>query len=387
MTILPMNSPSLPKIENTRSLIASFRSSSSMITIKGKALINFSSNDYLGLSTHPSLIANANRYLHAYGTSNSSSRLVSGNNAPYTQIEESLSSFMEREETLVFSSGYQANLSILPSLTDRHSLILLDRLSHRSLIEGAKSSLGKMIRFDHKDYQGLEEILKKNTLSNSSSISSIWIVSDTLFSMDGDFADLSQLKYLCQKYKAHLYLDEAHAIGIFGKSGKGLSHGIKADIILGTFGKAFGSFGAFASCSKAIKDHLINTCPGLIYTTALPPSILGSIQAAIDLMPSLDQERRYLLQQADTLRSHLKKRGWNSGGSASHIIPLILKEEEKATQLAEALMQKGIYLYPMRPPSVPHHSSRLRISLSSSHSQEQIDYLMSALNDLEEFIL
>lgn len=376
--------PSFPLEKKTqRSLICSRRLSPTKIEINQKELINFSSNDYLGLSFHPSLIQAATSYLTSYGTSNSSSRLVSGNNL-YEPIEKELSSFVEKEECLIFSSGYQANLSLLPILTDRKSLILVDKLSHRSLIEGAKNSKAQMIRFLHKDYVGLEKILFR--LTSHQSFSSIWIVSDTLFSMEGDLADLDFLEKLSKTFHAHLYLDDAHGFGLYGKEGRGLAHKIEASIILSTFGKAFGSFGAFVSCNHAIKQQIINTCPGLIYSTALPPSVLGSIHAALCLMPSLDKERKTLQKNASFIRSCLANRGWNIGLTTTHIIPIILEKEEKTEKLSKGLMENGLYLYPMRPPTVPVNSSRLRISLSSAHTQEEIELFLSSLAKMENFL-
>lgn len=348
----------------------------------GKELINFASNDYLGLSQHPALIAKAQEYMARYGAGTTASRLVTGNNPAYSVIEGRLARGKGCEAALIMNSGYQANLTTLAALADKDVvgkpvIVLLDRLSHNSLLQGAQLSGARMIRFHHNDMQHLESLLQQHSTQDTHVI----IVTETVFGMDGDRADLPMLIALKEKYGAMLYVDEAHATGLFGTDGYGLAaaHKGKIDIVMGTFGKALGSFGAYIACNRTLRDYLIQRCGGLIYSTALPPAVLGSIDAALDLLPTLNAKRNYVLEQAIRLRTALQKQGWNCGNSTTQIIPVILGSEQAATILADRLLENGILAPAIRPPTVPKGTSRLRLSLSAAHSKEDIDHLISVL--------
>ena len=352
----------------------------------GKDYINFASNDYLGLSQHPQLIARARECAEKFGTGSTASRLITGNHPLYEKIEAKLAKGKGTEAALVMSSGYQSNVMVLAALADSSVIgksvtILADRLSHNSLLQGGllASATGdtKLARFHHNDYAHLETLLQQQAEKNTQCI----IVTESVFGMDGDCADLGVLSVLAEKFGAMLYVDEAHATGLYGADGFGLcaNHKSRIDIAMGTFGKALGSFGAYIACSHAVRDYLVQRCGGLIYSTALPPAVLATIDAALDLLPTLDNERAFLVAQSSRLRQALQQQGWNCGNSTTHIIPIILGHEEAATELAEKLKQNGILVPAIRPPTVPRGTSRLRISLSAAHSKADINQLLSAI--------
>jgi 8-amino-7-oxononanoate synthase len=346
----------------------------------GKILINFSGNDYLGLSRHPLLIERARDYAARYGTGSTASRLVSGNHPAYAAIEEKLAQGKGYETVLVMGGGYQTNLTVLAALADAEALgkpvtVLADRLSHNSLLQGAILSGARLNRFQHNDYDHLETLLQKQNGAHTI------IVTESVFGMDGDCADLATLTVLAKRYDAMLYVDEAHATGLFGPNGFGLCAGQKGeiDIAMGTFGKALGSFGAYIACSKILRDYLIQRCGGLIYSTALPPQVLGAIDAALELLPQLDSERAYLQQQSARLHEALQVQGWNTGNSTTQIIPVILGGEQAATSLAGILYERGMLVPAIRPPTVPRGTSRLRLSLSAAHKAEDIDLIIAVM--------
>lgn len=348
---------------------------------QGRTLINFSANDYLGLAKHPQVQAAAIAYTQRYGTSATASRLVAGTFDIHTALETRLAEALGYEAALLFGTGYQCNLTVLSTLADRHSLILCDRLCHNSLLQGARHSGARLLRFPHNDLAALEAQLQA-ARKTSQAYNRIFIVSETVFSMDGDRADVARLQALSDRYNAILYLDDAHALGVLGQQGLGLTAHQNVDIVVGTFGKAFGAFGAFVASSRPVCDYLINHCPGLIYTTALPPSIIGSIDAALRLIPTLETERQHLHTQADTLRQGLQRLGYDTAQSASPIIPAIVGPNERALALSRSLEDHGFLAIAIRPPTVPEGTARLRFALSCHHTQDQIEQLLGTLGSL-----
>lgn len=346
-----------------------------------KPLINFSSNDYLGLSKHPALIAAAQDYTARYGTGATASRLVTGTYPIHQALEERFAAACGREAALLFNSGFQANATILPLLCDRQSLVLCDRLVHNSLIQGILASSARWIRYPHNDLDQLEQQLQR---AQAKSYNRIVIVTETVFSMDGDCSDVDRLVQLADQYDALLYLDDAHALGVMGKSGLGLAaHRPGIDLVIGTFGKAFGSFGAVVTCSKLLRDYLINCCPGFIYTTALPPAVIGAIDAALTLMPDLTAERQQLANQANQLRSKLQALGYETGDSASQIVPILLGEEERTLHLSQWLEDQGILATAIRPPTVAAGTARIRLALSCHHTENHLNHLLQQLQNWE----
>jgi 8-amino-7-oxononanoate synthase len=363
--------------QRLRSLQALTPADAVQVIKQGRRLLNFSSNDYLGLSKHPALIQAAQDYTAQYGTGATASRLVTGTYEIHRQLEEKLAIACGREAALLFNSGFQANFSILASLLDQRSLVLCDRLVHNSLLQGALASRARLIRYPHSDLNRLEAILQN---ANQQSYNRVVIVTETVFSMDGDRSDVDALVKLAQQYNAILYLDDAHAIGVLGKHGMGLAaYRPEVDLVVGTFGKAFGAFGAFVACSARLRDYLINCCPGFIYTTALPPAVIGAIDAALTLMPTLEADRAYLADLSNQLRSRLHGLHLATGASSSQIVPLQIGDEAKTLQLSRSLEEAGILAIAIRPPTVAAGTSRLRFALSSRHQLAHLDHLMDAI--------
>lgn len=347
--------------------------------------INFSSNDYLGLSRHKLLRSRAISYAQQYGMGAGGSRLVSGNIGIFTALEDKLARAVGKPASLILNSGYQANSAVLPALMDRSvlgidAIAFGDRLNHNSIWQGIKLSGAELHRYQHNNLTHLESMLEKSMDRKAAR----FIISETLFGMDGDRADIPGLIALAKKYDAFLYLDDAHAIGVFGKDGFGLASDYAGDVdcIMGTFGKAMGGFGAYIACSAVLRDYLINRCGGFMFATALPPMVVGAIDAAIELVPSLSIDRARLLSNAEYLRSALKPM-LDVGQSNTHIIPVLLGAEDQAKTMQRQLENLGILAVAIRPPTVPAGTSRLRLSLTTMHTTQHLDQLIEAVRTIQ----
>ena len=347
-----------------------------LVEVAGQALINFSSNDYLGLARHTALIEGAARYLRRYGAGATASRLVCGNLDCLPELEARLARLKGAEAALILNSGYQANVSLIPALVNRRSLVLADRLCHNSLIQGVVLSRAKLIRFRHNDLAHLEELLTRH----GQDAERILVVSESVFSMDGDRADLDALIAVSRRHRALLMIDEAHATGVLGPGGMGLGGGKDIDVLMGTFGKGLGSYGAYVACSAELREYLINFCSGLIYSTALPPPVLGAIEAALALAPKMDRERAHLHRLADGLRQGLRSLGLSTGDSTTQIVPVILGDVSRALAMSSWLSRHGFLAAAIRPPTVEPGQARLRLALSALHTQEQVDRLLAAIS-------
>jgi 8-amino-7-oxononanoate synthase len=350
----------------------------------GRALVNFASNDYLGLSQHPALVEAACSYARRYGAGVAASRLVTGENPEFAALEARMAAAKNQPAALIMAAGYQTNLTALAALADpeiagRPVTVLADRLAHHSLLQGALLSGARLIRFRHNDCGHLESLLRTRTGKGDYCV----IVTESVFGMDGDLADLSRIGALARAFGALLYVDEAHATGVFGARGFGLCEDVaeKVDVAMGTFGKALGGFGSYLACDDDIRDFLIQRCGGLVYSTGLPPAVLGAIDAALTLVPQMAHERQELLSRAEDFRATLRTQGWNCGASASQIVPVIVGGEAETLALAAELERRGFWVAAIRPPTVPQGSSRLRISLSAAHTAEDMDALVAALGE------
>ena len=343
-------------------------------------LLNLSSNDYLGLSAIPELREEFYKKLQdcptdeAYALSSSSSRLLTGNHPGYVELEQTLSRMYNGRAALVFNSGYHANIGMLPALTTKKDLILCDKLNHASIIDGIRLADAAFKRYPHLDYNALEKLLKKN----SAQYDNIFIITESIFSMDGDAADLRKLVELKQKYKATLIVDEAHSVGVFGDTGCGLAEeqGVldEVDIIVGTFGKAFCSAGAYAVMDEAVRDYLINKMRSFIFTTALPPVVVNWSRFVLNKTVGMKKRREHLLKISAKLREAL-----NSIGD-SQIIPFIVGENSAAVALSEKLREAGLLVFAIRPPTVPAGTARLRFSLNAALTEEDIDKILEVLS-------
>lgn len=350
--------------------------SSRFINIDGKDYLNFGSNDYLNLSHHPALKERSIDYTRRYGSSSSSSRLITGTLNIHKETEAKLASLYQKDDALLFSTGFQANSTILPAITEKKDIIIADQLCHNSIITGALASKAGLYRFKHNDLDHLETFLKRK----SDSKSEVWIVTESLFSMDGDRAQLDEIIQLAKKYGARLYVDDAHAFGVTGGRGLGLGSDYpEIDLLIGTFGKAGGSFGAFVASSQTVIEALINYCSGFIYSTAPPPSVVGSIDAALELIPKMNDERMYLQHLSTYLHQELKKNGLRTSKEPSHILPVIEGEEEIVLTKSKKFKKEGLMVTAIRPPTVPRNRSRFRISLTVAHQKTDCKQLLNLL--------
>ena len=342
----------------------------------GRELVNFSSNDYLGLASHPLLQARAIEFVERYGAGATAARLVCGSQPGFAQVEQTLARLKQAERALVLNSGYQANVSLLPTLVDRRTLILLDRLCHNSWIQGALLGRCWMRRYRHGDLGHLRTLLAE---SAGTAHSRRVIVTESVFSMDGDVSDIDALLELAGEFDALLVIDEAHATGVLGERGMGLTCGKAVDVCVGTFGKALGSFGAYVACGEKLWEYLVNCCPGFIYTTALPPAVLGAVDAALELVPQMDAQRRGLLAHAEYLRGALRAQGWDAGAATAQIVPLMVGAEGEALALNAYLEENGVLAAAIRPPAVEPGRARIRLALSARHQRRDLDMLIELL--------
>ncbi|MDP2941522.1 MAG: 8-amino-7-oxononanoate synthase [Candidatus Omnitrophota bacterium] len=337
--------------------------------------IDFSSNDYLGLSGHPKLKQSIREAVDRFGTANPASRLMSGDLELYHQLEEKIACFKNKEAGLLFNSGYQANTGIISALYGRGDCIFCDRLAHASLMDGIILSRAKFWRFTHNDPNHLEAILKKQR----SRFKNALIVTESVFSMDGDKAPLKELAQLKERYDCAIFVDEAHATGIFGRNGSGLVEEagltMQIDFIMGTFSKALAGFGAYLAASKKIVDYLVNTCRSFIYSTALPPAVIACNLQSLALIKEEPQRRKRLLRNAAYFRAGLKERGLHARGD-TQIVPLIIGDSAKAVEFSRKLEEKGYWVPAVRPPTVPATEARLRFSLTACHGKEILTRLI-----------
>lgn len=348
----------------------------------GRKMLNLSSNDYLGLSRDMQLRKEfLTRAMEEYlPLSSTSSRLLTGNYPVYTELEEALASAYGKESALVFNSGYHANVGILPALADKETLILADKLVHASLIDGIRLSGATYKRFRHQDYEQAEQILQASVRTYKRII----LVTESIFSMDGDIADLHRLVRLKQEYpNVLLYVDEAHAIGVRGKTGLGIAEESGTlpdiDLLVGTFGKALASMGAFVACSRLLHDVLVNRMRPLIFSTALPPLQVAWTSYLFQLLPHMEERRKHLQRLSASVAQALQGKGGEI--SSSHIIPYIVRDSEACLRLAEFLQRKGFYCLAIRPPTVPQGTARLRLSITADLDEENIRPLNELLVD------
>ncbi len=347
----------------------------------GREMMNLSSNDYLGLATDQQLkkeffdrIA-SDPCSSSYSLAAASSRLLTGNHAEYEQLEDLLSQMYGGRAALVFNSGYHANVGMLPALGGKGDLVLSDKLNHASIIDGATLAGAKFKRYRHLDCEHLETMLAKN----HGKYRHIFIITESVFSMDGDVADLRRLVELKQKYDAVLIVDEAHGFGLFGETGCGMcqQQGVvdDIDIIVSTFGKAACSMGSVAIMSPLMKDYLVNKMRSLIFTTALPPLVVSWTRFMLEKIIDMNDRRQHLAAIADRLRDGLKLKQLETMGS-SHIVPLVVGENTAALTLADKMREAGILVFAIRPPTVPFGTARLRFSLNAGLTEADIDKIL-----------
>ena len=351
------------------------------IHLDEKKMLNLSSNDYLGIASDQKMRQDflSNPDIDKAIFSSSSSRLLTGNYPVYQKVERLLTDLYKKESALVFSSGYHMNMGILPAIADKNTLILADKLVHASIIDGIRISSAQCIRYRHQDYRQLEELLDKHHAGFRSMI----IVTESIFSMDGDVSPLPLLVQLKKKYpNTFLYVDEAHAVGVRGLNGLGIAEEEdcipEIDLLCGTFGKAFASMGGFVVCSKIFRDYLINRMRTFIFTTALPPIQLEWSFFVINQMINMNEERMWLRRSSQKVKEALEGRGCTST-SSSHILPVVIGDSKETILKAGEMQRKGFYMLPVRPPTVPEGTSRLRISLTAGITSAELNQLIQNL--------
>lgn len=353
------------------------------VILSGKRMLNLSSNDYLGLANDVSLREEFLKTItpETFLPTSSSSRLLTGNFTDYQKLEQQLAVLFGTESALIFNSGYHANTGILPAISNAHTLILADKLVHASLIDGIKLSTAKCIRYRHNDIAQLQRLISEN----HNIYEQIIIVTESIFSMDGDEADLRALVQLKSSYSnILLYVDEAHAFGVRGEKGLGCAEeqGCINDIdfLVGTFGKAIASTGAYIVCRQLVREYLINKMRTFIFTTALPPINIQWTSWVLKHLPDLQSKRIHLLQISKKLMEALTAQGFHCP-SVSHIVPMIVGASEDTLLKAEELQRKGFYALPVRPPTVPEGTSRIRFSLTADITEHEIDQLIKLINE------
>src|SRR3954454_18654901 len=348
----------------------------------GERLINFSLNDYLGLAGHPVVGKALERAAAAWGSGASASRLVCGDFAPHRELENALARFEGGEAAALFGSGYAANCGLVPVFAGREDVVVSDALNHASLVDGCRLSRARVEVYEHRDVDALGQALRRARGARR-----ILVATDSVFSMDGDVAPLREIAALCESEGAILAVDEAHATGVLGPRGAGLVAELglesRIDLRMGTLSKAAGVLGAYVVCSRACRDLIVNRARSLVFTPPLPPAIAEAALVALALLSGAEGEARRgrLRRSIDRLASGMRKLGIPATG-ATPIFPIVLGPPAEALRAAAMLRAKGLYVRPIRPPTVPAGSSRLRIALSAAHEEEHIDRLLVALREL-----
>ena len=352
-------------------------------SLPGKELLDFCSNDYLALSSHPTVIAEAQRAMEECGVGSGAARLMSGDLEVHHLLEEEVAVFKDKEAALTFGSGYLANVGIIPALVGRNDVIFSDRLNHASIHDGCRLSGATTVRFRHNDLNHLTELLEKKRGVNRA-----LLVVESVYSMDGDFAPLRELVELKNRFDCMLLVDEAHATGVFGAtcSGRVEEEGVAAgvDVIMGTFGKALGSYGAYAAADHDVVEYLVNRARSFIYSTALPPAVAAASLCAIRLVRRQPELRDDLAARVIFFKDRLAAKGYLQQTGPSQIVPVLIGDSGTALEAAAQLRRQGIYVAAVRPPTVPQGSARLRFSVTRHLSEADLssgaDALLEALS-------
>ncbi len=340
------------------------------VRVAGRVLLNLSSNDYLGLSQDPRLIAAAREAAARWGVGAGASRLVVGHLALHEEVEAGLAAFKGTEAAVIFSTGYMTNLGVISALVGPGDTVFCDRLNHASIYDGIKLAGATLARFPHRDMNRLEDLLKEASPGKK------LIITDSVFSVDGDLAPLPDLVELKERHGAALMLDEAHATGVLGPKGAGLAEALglseRVEVHMGTFSKALGSLGGFVAGDWRLIEYLHNRARSFIYSTAMPPPVLGAIAAALELVASEPERRAYLLEEAGKFRQGLTEAGFDILGSETQIVPVLAGDNARTLSVAARLREEGLMAVALRPPTVPPGRARVRFSLSAAHSREDL---------------
>ena len=357
------------------------------LKVDGREVVNFCSNDYLGLANHPEVIAAFKQGAEQYGAGSGASHLINGHTTAHHVLEEELADFVGRPRALLFSTGYMANLGVLTALVGSGDVVMQDRLNHASLIDAGLLSGARCQRYMHADTNSLNEHLTK--LKNKQKNGRRLIITDGVFSMEGDLAPLPELADTAKQQDAWLMVDDAHGLGVLGEGGRGTVNHFQLNneqvpILMGTLGKAFGTFGAFVAGSEALIETLIQQARSYIYTTALPPAVATATSASLRLLQGENWRREKLELLIKRFRAGASELGLSLMESSTPIQPVLLGSVETTLAVSKALYERGLFVSAIRPPTVPEGSARLRITLSASHTAEQVDQLLTALELIPE---
>ena len=352
------------------------------LSASAEGVLNFCQNDYLGLSQKHAVTEKAMEYLQRFGTSAAASRVLGGNMPYHVQLEESIAKCYQDKQALIFSCGFQANATIISALVNEKlhgikSLVLADSQCHNSMITGCQLGGSRIFRYRHQDLQHLESLLQRPTVGPR------FIMTETVFSMSGTITDIDKVIRLAQKYNAYTIIDDAHGIGVIGPQGYSTvkEHINEIDIVVGTFSKALGSFGAYCICSQSLKDYLINACRGFIYTTAPSPAMVGAMQAGWDLIPHMHEARDKLKKNVACLKKIMKNAGWEYNNEKSSIIAVYNCNNLSINEAYKALLENKILVGFVRPPTTA--MPILRITLSSQHSNNDLEYFSQVIDKIK----
>ena len=356
-------------------------SEDTVVKIAGKTKVMMGSNNYLGLTHHPKVLAAAEAALHKYGSGCTGSRVLNGNLDLHEQLEAQLAEFFGKEACLVFSTGYQANLGLVSGLVGRGETVFLDKLDHASIVDGAKLSYGDVVRFNHGDLAGLDRKLSAEGRSKGA-----LIIVDGVYSMEGDIADLPHLVPIAQKHGVALAVDDAHSVGVLGAGGAGTAQHFnmtaEVDLIVGTFSKSLASIGGFVAADEYVIHYLKHHSRPLIFTAALPASNTAGVLAALDILRHEPERRAALWENTRRLQEGLRSLGYDIGPSQTPIVPVLIGPLEKTFIFWRKLFDAGVFTNPVVPPAVPPSQCRLRTSVMATHTAEQIDFALGAFRQI-----
>ena len=348
------------------------------VEIDGKQVTNFCSNDYLGLANHPDIVKSFKNAADNYGVGSGSAHLICGHSAAHHALEEELAEFTGRDRVLLFSTGYMANVGVISALLSRGDQVFEDKLNHASLLDGGLLSGARFKRYLHNDVEDLDQKIKP--MSNRS-----LIVTDGVFSMDGDIARLPELAVLAAKKNAWLMVDDAHGFGVLGESGGGVvqHYGLsqlEVPVVMGTLGKSFGTFGAFVAGSEQLIETLIQQSRTYIFTTAFPAAIAEASRTSLKIVSSENWRREKLTHLVNYFRTNASRLGLQLSATASAIQPILIGDSQRAVEISHQLLERGFLVSAIRPPTVPKGKARLRITFSANHDEQQLDQLLDTLN-------
>jgi 8-amino-7-oxononanoate synthase len=350
------------------------------VQVDQRRLVNFCSNDYLGLANHPAVREAFHQAVERYGVGAGAAHLVCGHSAPHHALEEELAEFLGRDRALLFSTGYMANLGVISALVGRGDVVFEDRLNHASLLDGGLLSGARFCRYPHRDWRALDAALA------GSEAAMRLVVTDGVFSMEGDLAPLPELVRTVRERGAWLMMDDAHGIGVLGANGRGtLEHfglGAEVPILVGTLGKALGAFGAFVAGETDFVDYLMQRARTYIYTTALPPAVAEAVRASLRIVRGEPERREVLQQNVRRFRVGALQLGLTFSDSITPIQPILIGDNHRALAASRALTERGFWVSAIRPPTVPEGTARLRVTLTASHTTEQVDRLLDALAEV-----